>query len=113
MLVYELLEVPYWNKELQRVKKAETIDQAAVIFTGSAREKCGYLRPGKEHYKQSIDWAHMIGKKSMTMSQYYKGELIKKLLNKTQGNEPFFDYSPSDVMFWEEIRNVLENIDVT
>lgn len=43
-----------------------------------------------------------------TMTQYEYQEILKKLINKTQGKEKFFDYSPSDVMFWENVRMMIE-----
>jgi hypothetical protein len=35
-------------------------------------------------------------------------EILRKLISKTRGIEPWFDYIPSDVLFWEEIRKIIE-----
>jgi hypothetical protein len=40
--------------ELARLRTAGTAEEAARLFTGSAREGYGYLRPGVEHYGRSI-----------------------------------------------------------
>jgi hypothetical protein len=40
---------PYWARELDRVRKAEDAQSAAQIFTGSADEGQGFLRPGTPH----------------------------------------------------------------
>lgn len=64
----ELLNDPYWNKELVRLKSTNSAEEAARVFTGSAREGRGYLRPEVEHYGRSASEAKL----AMNMSE---GEL--------------------------------------
>ena len=42
------------------------------------------------------------------MTEYEHSELLRIFLNKTRGKEPWFDYTPRDVAFWEEVRVILE-----
>ena len=44
--------------EIDRLRTARSAEEASHIFTGSTRERQGFLRPGVEHYPQSARWAN-------------------------------------------------------
>ena len=72
------------KREVERLKRARTAEEATRIFTGSAASKKGFLRPGTVHLKRRLDWTRQAIEADAATS---KSEVARSLKGKTSASE--------------------------